>query len=114
MGVEQVWHNSKYRCEDYEGTDTREVVISHGPSTKTYPLICYSHTPVTSPEKQNRTSKGSSPPSTSLNSQTYRSKFTSCNGHRAVRNPAESEPNVTAVANTVSYAKQINTVRNAI
>lgn len=114
MGAQIIWQNSKYRCENYEGTDTEEVIIPHGPSTKTYPLICYSHTPVIAPELHNRTSKGSAKPLTVLNSQTYRNKFTTCNGHRAVRNPAESEPDVTAVVREVSQAEQINTVRNAI
>lgn len=114
MGAQIIWQNNKYRCEDYEGKDTGEVIISHGGSTKTYPLICYSHTPVTQPELRNRTSKDSPKPSTALNSRTYGEKFTKCNGHRAVRDPAESEPNVTAVVGEVSQAKQINTVRNAI
>lgn len=114
MGAQIIWQKSKYRCENYEGTDTKEVVIPRGPSTKTYPLICYSHTPVTKPELHNRTSKGSLRPSTILNSQTYGNKFTRCNGHRAVRNLANSEPNVTAVVREVSQVEQINTVRNAI
>lgn len=115
MGATIIEQNSKYRCEDYEGTDTGEVIVSlDSGSTKTYPLTCYSHTEVTQPELRNLTRKYSLKPSTNLDSKTYGEKFTRCDGHRAVRNPAESEPDVTAEVGQVSQAEQINTVRYAI
>lgn len=116
MGAQLIWQNSKYRCENYEGSDTKEVVIPHGASTKTYPLICYSHTPVTKPELRQRTGQNSGKPSTTLASSisAYKNKFTTCNGHRSVNDNDNPEPNVTAEVGKLSYAEQINTIRSAI